>query len=64
MTEHQIYEAIEEAHNSYLERVFGLFSGPADLSAEDMYGLRGEIQAAKRLLNTLRRDLGYDHNSL
>jgi hypothetical protein len=64
MTEFQIYQTIEEAANSYLERVYGLFIGPQDLDTDVLHGLRGEAQAIKRLLNTLRRDLGYDPNSL
>ena len=64
MTEHQIHEAIEEAFNSYLERVYGTFAGPAELNTVELHTIRGEVQAAKRLLNTLRRDIGYDPKNL
>jgi hypothetical protein len=64
MTEHQIYQVIEEACNSYLERVYGHFTGPAELSTDELHSQRGEVQAVRRLQNTLRRELGYDPNTL
>jgi len=64
MNEYDIYRTIEEACNSYLERVYGNFSGSSEQTTEQLQAMRGEVQATKRLQNTLRRDLGYDPSSL
>lgn len=66
MNEREIYMAIEEAIATYGGRCMDklLAPGDKDMTPEQMFTLRGNAQAAKIIVTSLRNTLGYDPNKL
>lgn len=66
MNEREIYVKIEEAIQSYGGRCMDklLAPGDKDMTPEQMFTLRGNAQAAKVIITSLRNTLGYDPDQL